>query len=38
MTCRELIDYCLTYPSVFEDYPFDETSAVTEKAAGKRLQ
>jgi len=23
ITRRELIDYCLTYPSVFEDYPFD---------------
>lgn len=23
MTKRELIDYCLTYPSAFEDYPFE---------------
>jgi len=23
VTKRELIDYCLTYPSAFEDYPFD---------------
>ena len=28
MTKRELIDYCLTYPATFEDYPFDETAAV----------
>jgi len=24
MTQRELIDYCLTYPDVSEDFPFDE--------------
>lgn len=24
MTRRELIDYCLTFPGVFEDYPFDK--------------
>ncbi len=24
MTRRELIDYCLTYPDAFEDYPFDD--------------
>ena len=24
MTRRELIDYCLTFPEVFEDYPFDK--------------
>ena len=23
MTRRELIDYCLTLPDVYEDYPFD---------------
>ena len=23
MTKRELIDYCLTFPAVYEDYPFD---------------
>ena len=23
MTKRELLDYCLTYPAVYEDYPFD---------------
>lgn len=28
MTKRELIDYCLTYPTAYEDYPFDDTSAV----------
>jgi len=24
MTRQEIIDYCLTFPSVFEDYPFDD--------------
>lgn len=24
MTRRELIDYCLTYTDVYEDYPFDD--------------
>lgn len=24
MTRRELIEYCLTYPDAYEDYPFDE--------------
>lgn len=24
MTRRELINYCLTFPSVYEDYPFDD--------------
>jgi predicted DNA-binding protein (MmcQ/YjbR family) len=24
MTRRELIEYCLTYPDAFEDYPFDD--------------
>ena len=23
MTRRQLIDYCLTYPDAYEDYPFD---------------
>ena len=26
MTRRELIDYCLTFPSAYEDYPFDEVA------------
>jgi predicted DNA-binding protein (MmcQ/YjbR family) len=24
MTKQELIDYCLTFPDAYEDYPFDE--------------
>lgn len=26
MTRRALIDYCLTYPDAYEDYPFDESA------------
>jgi predicted DNA-binding protein (MmcQ/YjbR family) len=25
MNRRELIEYCLTYPDTYEDYPFDDT-------------
>ncbi len=24
MTKEEIINYCLTYPDVYKDYPFDE--------------
>ncbi len=27
MTRQELIDYCLTYPAAYEDYPFDNVAA-----------
>ena len=30
LTKRELIDYCLTYPDAYEDYPFDEDSAAAD--------
>lgn len=26
MTRQEIIDYCLTYPDAYEDYPFEEKS------------
>lgn len=37
MTKRELIDYCLTYPSVFEDYPFDTTSTVMRHSGNGKM-
>ena len=37
MTKQELIDYCLTYPSVYEDYPFDETTALIRHNANKKM-
>lgn len=37
MTKRELIDYCLTYPSALEDYPFDDTSAVIRLSGNRKL-
>ncbi len=30
MTKRELIDYCLTFPGAYEDYPFDDDAAAAE--------
>lgn len=36
MTKRELIDYCLTYPGVYEDYPFDEEWAAIRHSANKK--
>lgn len=29
MTRRALIDYCLSYPDAYEDYPFDDPAAWT---------
>ena len=37
MPKRNLIDYCLTYLSVYEDYPFDETTAVMRHTANKKM-
>ena len=36
MTRRELIDYCLTYPDAYEDYPFDELSGAPDSWAVMR--
>lgn len=30
MTRRALIDYCLTYPDAYEDYPFDENAGASD--------
>ncbi|GHV26334.1 hypothetical protein FACS18948_1770 [Clostridia bacterium] len=27
MTRQELVDYCLTFPAVYEDYPFDDIAS-----------
>jgi len=32
MTRRELIDYCLTYPDAYEDYPFNELTGAPDAA------
>ena len=37
MIKRELIDYCLTYPSSYEDYPFDDTAAVMRHNVNKKM-
>ena len=37
MTKRELIDHCLAFPSVYEDYPFDETTALVRHLGNKKM-
>ncbi len=37
MTKRELIDYCLTFPAAYEDYPFDETTAVVKHSGNNKM-
>ena len=37
MTKRELIDYCLTYPAAYEDYPFDDTTALVRHSGNKKM-
>ena len=36
MDKRELIEYCLTYPDVFEDYPFDENWTAMRHSGNKK--
>ena len=33
MTRRELIDYCLTFPAAYEDYPFGDGAAHSDDGA-----
>ena len=37
MTKRDIIEYCLTYPAAYEDYPFDETAAVMRHGGNKKM-
>jgi len=37
MTKRELIDLCLTYPSAFEDYPFDNITPVIKHSGNGKM-
>jgi len=34
---RDLIDYCLTFPAVYEDYPFDDTTALIRHKNNKKM-
>lgn len=36
MTKEELIEHCLTYPGVYEDYPFDEKWTVMSHRGNKK--
>jgi len=37
LTKKELIDCCLAYPAVYEDYPFDETTALIRHSGNKKV-
>ena len=37
MTKRDLIEFCLSLPAVYEDYPFDETTAVLRHLGNKKM-
>ena len=37
MTKREIIDHCLTFSEVYEDYPFDETTALVRHIGNKKM-
>ena len=37
MTKQELIDYCLAYPAVYEDYPFDDTTTLIRHRGNKKM-
>lgn len=37
MTRKELIEYCLTYPTVYEDYPFDDVIAVIRHSNNNKI-
>jgi len=36
MNKREIIEYCLTFPAVYEDYPFDENWAAMRHSGNKK--
>jgi len=33
---KEIIEYCMTYPTVYEDYPFDENWALIRHVTNKK--
>jgi predicted DNA-binding protein (MmcQ/YjbR family) len=37
MTKRELIDICLDFPAVYEDYPFDEDTTLIRHNGNKKM-
>ena len=37
MTKQEIIDYCLTFPAAYEDYPFDDTTTLIRHGANKKM-
>lgn len=37
MNKKEIIDYCLTYPNTYEDYPFDEKWTVIRHKGNSKI-
>lgn len=37
MIKQEIINYCLTYPNTYEDYPFDETTTLIRHNSNKKM-
>ena len=37
MTKQDVIDYCLSYPETYEDYPFDETTTLIRHHENKKM-
>lgn len=35
-TCREVIDFCLQFPAVYEDYPFGDTVTVMRRRGSQK--
>ncbi len=37
MTKKEILEYCLTFPNVYEDYPFDNVTTVMKHGSNKKM-
>ncbi len=37
MTKKDIIQYCLTFPSAYEDYPFDDVTTVLRHLSNKKM-
>lgn len=37
MTRQDLIDYCLTFPAAYEDYPFDDVTLVIKHSGNGKM-
>jgi predicted DNA-binding protein (MmcQ/YjbR family) len=37
MTRQDLIEYCLTFPAAYEDYPFDDVTLIIRHSGNKKM-